>query len=218
MFTVSLRDSYNNHPPIIPKTGLRVVIFIVEDGGGVSPSVVLSSSIVDIPSTLDISVIPCCIKTPNAGNYIMKIAIVPSGFSDININVLQESFASDESVRVMGSPFRISVGPPRAPIDPSKEEDSKAVDSLDAIDAVDPKSDFKEVKSGNFTSLDQINDVQQETDAKIFEVTKAESTRRRAELALRQHQLNLAKLKEDKKKSMAKRIGGGFMIQYSKDI
>ena len=214
MFTVSLRDSYSNHPPIIPKTGLRIVIFIVE-GAGASPRAVLSSSIVDIPSTLDISVIPCCMKTPLEGSYIMKIAIVPSGSSDIN--ALHESCSSDESVRVMGSPFRLSIGPPRAP---SKEEDSKVVliESFDAIDSVDTKSDFKEGGDACRSSKNLIDDAQQETDTKILEVSKAESTRRRAELALRQHQLNLAKLKEDKKKSMARRIGGGFMIQYSKDI
>lgn len=46
-----------------------------------------------------------------------------------------------------------------------------------------------------------------------------EATRRRAELALRRQQNKLAMEREQKKKEKAvKRIGGGFLISYSKDI
>lgn len=50
-------------------------------------------------------------------------------------------------------------------------------------------------------------------------VERQEATRRRAELALRRQQNKLAVERELKKKDKAvKRIGGGFLISYSKDI
>jgi len=88
---------------------------------------------------------------------------------------------------------------------------------------VNPKVVDNQNESTTFNSIDKIDivneDILTEEENKIITLTKMEITRQRALDALRK-KMNLIKFEKEMKKRKAniKRVGGGFLISYSKDI
>lgn len=135
-------------------------------------------------------VFPCSFPCPTEpGEYIVAVGID---------NIKKGS-------QIRGSPFRLLVvasSPPPSLV-ASEKEDSSTADH-----ALGPSHESMQEMKGE-SALTEAEE----------ELSKFERTRRRAAQALRQTQMKLAMEREQKRKAQAvKRIGGGFLVKYSKEI
>ena len=203
LFTVSARDSWGNKCVENEGRLISVQVFLV-DADHTPTGAALSTT--EFTKSTN-GVFPCYFQSPDApGQYAIHILLDGS---------------NPEKRHMQGSPFLLTVNVAQAPEESAAEEKAAELNTQREKDIKQEKED--EDVGGGLKSSREIapeDDEGAEKNEELYTtLRRQELTRKRAEDALRKERLKVALEREEKRRQKAvKRTGGGFIIQYSKEI
>ena len=128
-----------------------------------------------------------------------------------------------ESRAVEGSPFKLALGKQRPKRQEKEVEIEVAQEDEEGGMTVQVSKAHTTIKAADDSALGRSLAGQEAEDDQaeqfLQELTRAELTQRRAEEALKKHRAAIkAKKERERTAKKAKRTGGGFVIEYSKDV
>jgi alpha-tubulin suppressor-like RCC1 family protein len=199
-FTVSLRDTYGNKVVDTSSCTITVEIRSHPDISTTENSTVYDTGSFTRGSS---GIIPCfCTAPPMPGTYAVHVYVNKSAIGGNN-NMVD------------GSPFTLNTSAPPVPI--STAEGGVKAESIGEEAAV---ADDSVVGNAEEKAVEEEEQAVIPLSEELLALRRQEMTRRRADEALRKEQARLAFERDEKRrqKARARRTGGGFIIQYSKDV